>query len=113
MKAFVITIIIIFSICFAQSAKADSLNVPNRTIGFDKIKHAAVSCLLTLSNQYVMVNKAGFDENKALSYSVSSAAMIGLTKELNDLKRKDGHFSWGDMVANGVGIAIAVFIITY
>lgn len=113
MKAFVITIIIIFSSCFAQSAKADSLNVPNRTIGFDKIKHAAVSCLLTLSNQYVMVNKSNMNESKALSYSVSSAALVGLAKELNDLNHKDGHFSWGDIIADGVGIAIAVFIITY
>lgn len=113
MKTFVITIIIIFSICFAQSAKADSLNVSKRTIGFDKIKHAAVSCLLTLSSQYVMVNKSNMNESKALSYSVSSAALVGLAKELNDLNHKDGHFSWGDIIADGVGIAIAVFIITY
>lgn len=113
MKAFVITIIIIFSICFAQSTEADSLTTKHHTIGFDKIKHAAVSCLLTLSSQYVMVNKSGFDEQEALYYSVSSAAMVGLAKELNDLNRKDGHFSWGDMIANGIGIAIAVLIITY
>lgn len=113
MKAFVITIIIIFSICFAQSAKADSLNVSKHTIGFDKIKHAAVSCLLTLSCQYVMVNKSGFDEQEALYYSVSSAALVGLTKELNDAQTRKIPFDWGDMIANGIGIAIAVLIITY
>lgn len=112
MKAFLIIIIIIFSICFAQNAEADSLNTPKRTIGFDKIQHAAVSCLLTLSSQYVMVNKSNMDEDKALSYSVSSAALVGLTKELNDLNRIDGHFSWGDLIANVVGIGIAVLIIT-
>ncbi len=112
MKAFVVTIIIIFSICFAQSTEADSLNTPHRAIGFDKIQHAAVSCLLTLSSQYVLVNKSNMDEDKALSYSISSSALIGLSKELNDLNRKDGHFSWGDLLADGVGIAIAVLIIT-
>lgn len=111
MKAFIVTIIIIFSICFAQSSESDSLNTQHKTIGFDKIQHAAFSCLWTLSSQYVMVNKSGFNEHKALSYSVSSAALVGLTKELNDLNRKDGHFSWGDLIADGVGIAIAVFII--
>lgn len=112
MKTLVIIFLIIINICFAQSAEADSLTAKHHTIGFDKIKHAAVSCLLTLSSQYVMVNKSGFDENKALSYSVSSAALVGLTKELSDLNRTDGHFSWGDMIANVVGIAIAVLIIT-
>ncbi len=112
MKAFVVTIIIIFSICFAQSVKADSLNEPKRTIGFDKIKHAAFSCLWTLSSQYVMVNKSGFDEHKALTYSVSSSALIGLAKEINDCQTKERSFDWCDLIADGVGIAIAVFIIT-
>ncbi len=112
MKTFLITIIIIYNICFAQNAVGDSLNTPERSIGFDKIQHATVSCLLTLSSQYVMVNKSNMDEDKALSYSVSSAALVGLTKELNDLNSETGHFSWGDMIANVVGIGIAVLIIT-
>ena len=111
MKVFVITIII-FSICFAQSTELDSLNAKHHTICFDKIQHAAVSCLLTLSSQYIMVNKSGFDEHKALSYSVSSSALIGLAKEVNDCQTKEKPFDWGDLIANGVGIAIAVFIIT-
>lgn len=112
MKAFVVTIIIIFSICFAQSAEADSLTAKHHTIGFDKIKHVAFSCLWTLSSQYVMVNKSGFDEHKALSYSVSSSALIGLSKELNDWQTKKRPFDWGDLIADGVGIVIAVLIIT-
>ena len=112
MKAYIITIIIIFNICYAQSTETDSLNTHRPIIGFDKIQHAAVSCLLTLSGQYIMENKSGFDENKALSYSASSAVTIGLIKELNDAQTKGRSFSWGDMIANGVGIAIAVFIIT-
>ena len=88
MKAFIITIIIIFSICYAQSTEADSLNTHRSVIGFDKIQHAAVSCLLTLSGQYVIENNSGLDENKALSYSASSAAEIGLIKELNAIQTK-------------------------
>jgi len=113
MKEFVITSIIMFSMCFAQSTESDSLNIPRKTIDYDKIQHAAVSCLLTLSGQYVMENKSGFDENKALSYSVSSAALAGLTKELNDKQTRNIPFDWGDMVANVVGIGIAVLIITH
>lgn len=113
MKILLLTIFITVNICFTQSAEVDSLTAKHKTIGFDKIQHAAFSCLWTLGSHYVLVNKSDFDEHKALSYSVSSSALIGITKELNDLNRKDGHFSWGDIIANGVGIVIAVFIITY
>jgi uncharacterized protein YfiM (DUF2279 family) len=112
MKAFVVTIIILLTICSAQSTQSDSLNTKYHTIGFNKIQHAAVSCLLTLSSQYVMVNKSGIDENKALSYSVGTSVAIGLTKELNDCQTKGNSFNWGDLIANGIGIAIAVLIIT-
>ena len=112
MKTLVIIFLIIINICFTQSAEADSLNTPKRSTGFDKIQHAAVSCLLTLSSQYVMVNKSGFNERKALSYSVSSSALIGLSKELNDWQTKERPFDWGDLIADGVGIVIAIFIIT-
>jgi len=112
MKAFIITIII-FSICFAQSTEADSLNTKHKVIGYDKIQHATVSCLLTLSSQYILVNKSGFDKYKALSYSGGSAATIGLVKELNDAQTKERTFDWGDMIANGIGITIAILIITY
>jgi uncharacterized protein YfiM (DUF2279 family) len=111
-KTLVIALLIIINICFTQSSEIDSLTAKHKTIGFDKIQHAVFSCLWTISSQYVMENKVGFDEHKALSYSVSSSALIGLAKELNDLDRKNRHFSWGDIIADGVGIAIAVLIIT-
>ena len=112
MKTFIVTIIIIICNCYGQSTEVDSLNTHRPVIGFDKIQHTAVSCLLTLSGQYLMENKSGFEENKALSYSASSAAAIGLIKELNDVQTKGRSFNWGDMIANGIGIALAVFIIT-
>jgi hypothetical protein len=113
MKVLAISIIIIFNICFAQSAQSDSLNMSHKIIGFDKIQHAAFSCLWTLSSQYVLENKSGFSEEKALSYSVSSSALLGIAKELNDVQTKENPFNWGDMIANGIGIVIAVMIITH
>ena len=109
---FLIISIFFFSISFGQFAKSDSTFVQHKKIGFDKVQHAAVSCLLTLSSQYIMVNKGNVDENEALAYSISSSALIGLTKELNDQQKGKRPFDWGDMVANGVGIAIAVLIIS-
>jgi len=113
MKVFATSIIIIFCICFGQSTETDSINIPRKTIGFDKIQHVAFSCLWTLSNQYVLENKSGFSEQKALSYSVSSSALLGIAKESNDVQTKERPFDWADMIANAVGIAIAVIIITH
>ena len=113
MKALIVTLIIIVGICIAQTAEANSVETSRKTIGYDKIQHVAVSFLLTLSSQYVMENKSEMDDNKALSYSVSSTAMVGIIKELNDKHTRNIQFDWGDMIANGVGIAIAVLIITH
>jgi len=113
MKVLAISIIIIFNICFAQSAQSDSLNMSHKIIGFDKIQHAAFSCLWTLSSQYVLENKSGFSEQKTLPYSAGSSALLGIAKELNDVQTKEKPFDWGDMIANGIGIAIAVMIITH
>jgi len=111
-KALII-IIIILSNCFAQSSEADSLDTKYQVIGFDKVQHTAFSCLWTLSSQYVLENKSGFDKNKALPNSVGLAITIGLAKEINDAQTSERPFDWGDMIANAVGIAIAAIIITH
>ena len=40
------------------------------------------------------------------------SASIGLVKELNDMKTRQTIFDWGDMMANFMGIGLAVLIIT-
>jgi len=109
----ILIIVVLFTMVgFSQSTKSDSTIVQKKIIGYDKIQHAVVSCALTLSGQYVFENKSEFSPNEALSYSVSSTTMVGLTKELNDMQTRQKPFDWGDMIANMVGIGIAVFIIT-
>jgi len=96
----------------SQSSDSDSTTTVHCPIGYDKFQHVAVSCLLTLSGQYVFEDKSNFSQNKALNYSISSSAMIGITKELNDMQTRNKPFDWGDMIANFIGIGIAVLIIT-
>ena len=106
-----ILIIILSSVSICQTISSDSTAVKHRIVGYDKIQHVAVSCLLTLSGQYVLESKSNLDQDNALMYSASSSAMIGLTKELNDMKTRTTQFDWGDMLANFVGIGLAVAII--
>ena len=106
-----IMILILSSASICQTFPSDSTMVKHRAIGYDKIQHAAVSCLLTLSGQYVLETKTDVSQDNALMYSASSSAMIGLTKELNDMKTRSIPFDWGDMLANFVGIGLAIAII--
>ncbi len=113
MRFVLFTIILVLNVSLSQTADADSLSSRRKSIGYDKIQHAAFSCLWTISSQYVLENKSGFGEDKALAYSIGSSLSLGLAKELNDSQTRKIPFDWGDMLANGIGIAIAILIITH
>ena len=83
----------------------------DRWLGRDKIKHVVFSGLWTLSTQYVLVNKADWTEADALPVSVASGATIGILKELYDASRLTGRASGKDLVADAVGIGLAVGVI--
>lgn len=104
--------LLFIKIVFGQSFKPDSTSTGRTKIGYDKLQHAAVSCLLTLSGQYILEDKTEISEDDALYYSASSAATIGLAKELSDMKKLSQPFDWGDMLANFIGIGFAVLIIS-
>ena len=110
-KAF-ITILFVVCIGYGQVSNSDSTSSNKKIVGYDKIQHTAVSFLLTLSSQYILEEKSNFSQNEAIGYSVSTSAMIGLTKELNDMNIRKKPFDWGDMIANLVGIGMAVLIVT-
>jgi hypothetical protein len=69
------------------------------------------SGLWTLSTQYVLVRKAGWSKGDALPASIATAAAVGGAKELYDASRPDQTASGKDLVANAVGIGLAVGVI--
>jgi len=83
----------------------------DRWLGRDKVQHVVFSGLWTLSTQYVLVNKAGWAEADALPASIASGATIGVLKELYDASRLAGRASGKDLVADAVGIGLAVGVI--
>ena len=81
-------------------------------LGFDKAQHLAFSFLWTLGTQYVAVNKGNLSESQALPLSIGMSAAVGVSKELYDLHSGPPNlFSYRDLVADGVGILLAVGII--
>lgn len=78
----------------------------------DKAKHVAFSFLWTLSTQYVLVDKVGWSNQKALPASAGITVTIGLSKEVYDWQYgSTRRFSKKDLVANAVGILAAVGVI--
>ena len=80
-------------------------------IAIDKVQHFSYSLLISLGCQYVLVNKMNNTEKSSLPISSAFSFSTGLLKELNDQKRKDGFFSFKDMVANFFGIMVGAIII--
>ncbi|MEP0546052.1 MAG: hypothetical protein ABJF88_03905 [Rhodothermales bacterium] len=81
-------------------------------LGRDKVLHAAGSFLLTLSAQYVLTSKLDTDEDTAVPIAAGSAFSLGLAKEVADSRRPVRPlFSTRDLVADAVGVALAVGLI--
>ncbi len=94
---------------YASSTEPASERPIDPWLAYDKVQHATVSFLWTLSTQYTLVQKIGWTERRALPFSASSAAVVGVGKELYDWKvGATRRFSYRDLVADGVGILLAV-----
>lgn len=86
--------------------------VEDAWIAMDKVKHVAFSFLWTLGTQYTAVNKGGLSEHRALPISITSSALTGVTKEYYDLHvGPTRYFSARDLVADALGIVLAVGLI--
>lgn len=90
---------------------SDATSATDRWMARDKAQHVVFSGLWTLSSQYVFVNKIDLTEDEALPLSVASSASVGVAKELYDASRPTGQVSGKDLVANAVGIGLAVGVI--
>jgi uncharacterized protein YfiM (DUF2279 family) len=81
-------------------------------LGADKAMHFAASFLLTLSTQYLLVNKTDLPEHTALPLAAGTTLSLGLVKEIADSQReRHPLFSWRDIAANTAGVVLAASLI--
>ncbi len=85
---------------------------PDRWLARDKLLHASTSFLLTLSSQYILVNKLNYQEHRALPISLGLTFSIGVGKEFYDRRKPGGYISYRDLLADVLGLALAALIIT-
>ena len=81
-------------------------------LGRDKALHAGTSFLLTLSSQYVLVNKGDLSESDALPLAAGLTLGLGVLKETADASRSVRPlFSWRDLAADALGVLLAALVI--
>ena len=86
-------------------------NAQDKWFAIDKVQHFSYSCLIALGSQYVLVNKGGMEEDSALPLSAGFSLFTGILKEILDSKSPKGFFSRRDLIADSLGIVLAVAII--
>ena len=86
-------------------------NVQDKWFAIDKVQHFSYSCLIALGSQYVLVNKGGMEEDSALPLSAGFSLFTGILKEILDSRNPKGFFSRKDLIADSLGIVLAVAII--
>lgn len=78
-------------------------------IAYDKAQHLTFSFLWTLSSQYALEQKAGWRTGRALPMAAGTSVAVGVAKELYDWKvGPTRRFSYRDLVADGLGVVLAV-----
>lgn len=95
--------------------RSDTVDVhapPDEWLGRDKVLHAGGSFLLTLSSQYVLVDKGDLSNGRALPLAAGAALSLGVLKEVLDSRRaRHPLFSWRDLVADALGVAAAAAVV--
>lgn len=90
----------------------DHARLPDDWLGRDKALHAGVSFLTTLSAQYVLTEKLDASEGEALPIAAGATVALGIAKEVMDSRRpRAPHFCTRDLVADAVGVLLAVGVV--
>ena len=77
----------------------------------DKVKHFFCSYTAMLTFTSIAIIKWESPVDWSINFGIACAVLVGVAKEFFDLYVKKSKFSVGDLVADGLGIAIAFLIV--
>ncbi len=78
-------------------------------VSTDKFMHFGVCAAIPGLTYYAYVYRLNQDKAQARIIAVSLTGLVGLGKEIYDKKTK-GHFSWKDLVWDGLGLTAGYFL---
>ena len=97
-----------------ESDRATTGSTADPWLSIDKFQHMGMSFFITLGNQYSFESKFEMGEREATFLSATSTLALGVAKELYDRNLgPSGYFSYRDLVADAVGIGLAVAFISF
>lgn len=81
-------------------------------LGKDKLDHAIVSAGVVAAQFYFLHTEQDWERPKSRQYAATSTLVLGIAKEIYDGISHRGTPSWKDLLADVVGIGLAVGIMT-
>jgi uncharacterized protein YfiM (DUF2279 family) len=81
-------------------------------LGKDKFDHALASAGLVAAQFYVLHQEFEMSDSRSRQIAAGSTLVIGIAKEIYDKVSRRGTPSWKDLLADFVGVALAVGIMT-
>jgi len=81
-------------------------------LGKDKFDHALASTGLVAAQFYFLHRELEWSRSQSRRLAVSSTLMLGFAKEVYDQASRRGTASWKDILADGVGIGLAIVFVT-
>lgn len=127
MNRFFISFFVMLSFLFAQEVTSLSLRIARAKYSIapemlavlhdnsdpwfseDKFYHLTACAAISALSFHLCTSYGNIDATRAKVYSVSATALIGISKEICDKKKKN-HFSWKDLFWDGAGLAIGYFL---
>lgn len=94
-----------------QTVKIKSAPVIDRWIAPDKGLHLLGSMMVTIAGTKTLQQNLNFSKHNGMKWAVGFTFSLGVSKELWDSTRPHNIFSWKDLCADVLGIAVGGLIL--
>lgn len=85
---------------------------PDAWLGKDKFDHAMMSAGLLAGQFYFLHQELDVGTARSRQIAAGSTLVIGLAKEVYDQVSRRGTPGWKDLLADVIGIGVAVMLVT-
>jgi uncharacterized protein YfiM (DUF2279 family) len=91
-------------------ASDTSVKAGDQWLAVDKLWHFTASFATVGAAYHLCANRVHWPEPAPTGIAAGGTLALGLTKEFADLAGPEKHFSWKDLVADGLGIAAGYLV---